>query len=62
MEEIILSRDGKLTGKIATISYRWCSGCQRDNECYIVHWEDGTVTKPCTAGVKKNKNGILQII
>ena len=62
MEEIILSRNGKLKGKIKTVSYRYCAGCQKDHECYIVHWEDGTLTKPCTAGVRKNKDGILQII
>lgn len=61
MKEMLLSRSGEKAGIILEQSSRYCTACQRTNSCYIVYWPDGKVTKPCTAGVYRNENGILQI-
>lgn len=39
-------------GVVISISNRYCAACGHDHECYIVKWDDGAKTKPCTAGVK----------
>lgn len=58
----ILSRDGKERGRVQRISSRFCAACQANHTCYIVLWDDTTKTKPCTAGVKTNPDGTLQIM
>lgn len=58
----LLSRDGKEKGIVRQISSRYCAGCQSNHPCYIVLWDDATTTKPCTAGVKTNPDGTLQIM
>lgn len=57
-----LSSDGKIKGVVKTISERYCAACQCTHTCYIVDWEDGVRTKPCTAGVRVNPGGTLQIM
>lgn len=48
----IWSRGRKEKGVVTKLSERYCAGCQSTHTCYIVKWDDGTTTKPCTAGVK----------
>ena len=55
-----LSRDAAIKGHVEKISSRRCAVCSYCT-CYIVRWEDGTVTKPCVRGVGYNADGILQI-
>ena len=59
--ETIRSRDGSISGKITGVSERYCAACQVVHSCYLVKWEDGKRTKPCTKGVKTLSNGELQI-
>lgn len=56
----IWARDMRVKGKIRKLSSRYCAVCGY-HDCYIVDWEDGTVTKPCTRGVSVTKHGELKI-
>ena len=56
----IWARDCSVKGKVIKESERYCAVCGR-HACYIVHWEDGTMTKPCTKGVLYQENGDLII-
>jgi hypothetical protein len=47
----IWSRGHEEKGIVTNESERYCAVCGR-HSCYIVKWDDGTITKPCTAGVK----------
>lgn len=58
---IILSRNGKTRGTITGASARYCAACGRNHPCFLVTWEDGQKTKPCTRGVKQVSTGVLQI-
>lgn len=51
-----------IKGTVKSVSSRYCAACQSTHTCYIVKWDDGTTTKPCTAGVKVNSDGTLQIM
>lgn len=42
------SRDRAIKGTVTGISQRRCAACGRTHTCYIVKWDDGTTTKPCT--------------
>ena len=55
------SRDRVFRGTVTKISRRYCAACGGDHDCYIVHWDDGTVTKPCANGVEYDTNGDLII-
>jgi hypothetical protein len=50
--KIIWARGRKEKGIVVKESFRWCAACGRNHDCYIVKWDDGTKTKPCTAGIK----------
>ncbi len=52
----IWSRGRTEKGTITKESHRWCAGCGRHHSCYIVKWDDGSITKPCTAGVKQSND------
>lgn len=56
----IWDRNLEMKGIITKESERYCSICGR-HSCYIVLWDDGTRTKPCTAGVSYLPNGDLII-
>lgn len=56
----IWSRDHKIKGRITHESERYCAACGR-HSCYIVKWDDNTITKPCTKGVSCLPNGDLII-
>ena len=56
----IYARNRTSVGKVRKVSYRRCAVCG-DHSCYIVDWEDGGMTKPCTCGVKTNPDGTLEI-
>lgn len=58
--KIIWSRGHKERGVVTNESERYCAVCGR-HSCLIVKWDDGTKTKPCTAGVKCLSNGELEI-
>ena len=49
--KIIWSREHKERGVVTNESERYCAVCGR-HSCLIVKWDDGTKTKPCTAGIK----------
>ena len=49
--KIIWSRGKEIKGIVKSISSRYCAACGRNHRCYIVRWDDGTMTKPCSAGV-----------
>ena len=48
----ILSRGGKHKGTVTGVSSRYCKACGMNHPCFLVTWEDGKKTKPCTAGVE----------
>lgn len=48
-------------GIVRKESERYCAACGR-HSCLIVDWDDGKMTKPCTAGVKCLPNGDLEIM
>lgn len=50
--KVIWSRGRKVKGMVTAVSERYCTVCGR-HTCYIVRWDDGTKTKPCTAGVRE---------
>jgi hypothetical protein len=60
MEGFIMSAIGKIIwnkghtakGVVTNEGYRYCAACGRDHACFIVHWDDGSRSKPCTAGIK----------
>ena len=54
----MLSRDGALKGVITGVSSRYCAGCGMNHPCYLVTWENGRKTKPCTKGCKEVGNKI----
>lgn len=54
----IWSRDHKIKGTVKTISSRLCAACGY-HSCYIVKWEDGKTTKPCTKGVGYIGNDLI---
>ena len=56
----IWARDMSVKGKVRKISSRYCAVCGY-HDCYIVDWDDGSVTKPCTKGVCYTHNGDLVI-
>lgn len=56
----IWDRNLEMKGIITKESKRHCAVCGR-HSCYIVLWDDGTRTKPCTAGVSYLPNGDLII-
>lgn len=56
----ILSSDRLHKGIITKESERYCAVCGW-HSCYIVRWDDGTMTKPCTAGVSYDRDSILII-
>lgn len=58
--KIIWSRGQKEKGIVTSESERYCAVCGR-HACYIVKWNDGKTTKPCTHGVKRLSNGELEI-
>lgn len=57
----VISRDGKEKGRL-TGGERVCQleGCTGNR--VGVRWEDGTLTFPCTKGMKYLKNGDLKIV
>lgn len=57
----IWSREHKEKGIVVNESERYCAVCGR-HSCYIVKWEDGKKTKPCTHGIKRLSNGDLEIM
>lgn len=61
-ENMILSRGSLKTGEILYVSRRYYAACQMNTRCYVVRWQDGSVTKPCATGIHRNADGILQII
>lgn len=58
--KIIWASDRSIKGTVRKISSRYCAVCGQ-HDCYIVDWEDGSVTKPCTSGVRYTDNGDLII-
>ena len=58
--KIIYARNRTSIGKVRKVSYRRCAVCGY-HSCYIVDWEDNSMTKPCTCGVKSNPDGTLEI-
>ena len=56
----IYARGKTMAGTVRCVSYRHCAACGQ-HSCYIVDWPDGHMTKPCTAGVKTNPDGTLEI-
>ena len=58
--KIIYSATRKVQGKVTNISSRYCSACGREHHCYIVKWDDGSRSRPCTAAVSVNPDGTLQ--
>ena len=56
----IWSRDMKESGIVMAESHRRCVACGY-HSCYIVRWNDDSITKPCTKGVSTLKNGDLKI-
>ena len=67
----IYSKNGVYTGVVLKISSKscfecgkhrhCCAGCDNHHICYVVQWDDGKVTNPCTSGVKYNLDGSLTI-
>lgn len=60
--QTMLSRDGNIKGVVTGVSSRYCAACERNHPCYLVTWEHGKKTKPCTKGVKELPHGGLQIV
>ena len=58
---VVLSRDGKLKGKL-TGGERVCQMESCGGIRYGVRWEDGTLTFPCSAGLRWVSNTKLRII
>ena len=61
VEKNIWDRNHTVKGIVIKESERYCTVCGR-HSCYIVKWEDGQKTKPCTCGVKLLEDGDLQIM
>lgn len=57
----LLSRSGESTGRVVSLSERYCAACGTNHTCAIVCWPDHKITKPCTAGIYLNKKGDWQI-
>lgn len=58
----IWTRDHSEYGIVQKESHRYCAACGFTHSCYIVKWNDGTITKPCTKGVEVLPNGDLHIM
>ena len=58
----IWSRGKTISGIVKAESRRYCGACMRVHACYVVLWDDGSTTKPCTAGVEFLDNGDLHIM
>ncbi len=58
----IWNRDKAISGIIQAKTRRYCAACQRVHDSYIVLWDNGMKTKPCTAGVEFLENGDLHIM
>lgn len=56
----VLSRDGRIKGRIVGSGHTWCGACQR--ACRIgVRWEDGKLTRPCVRAMKQLEDGSWQL-
>lgn len=53
------SRNKTSKGRIVGVSNRYCAGCQGMHSCYIVQWENGLKTKPCTNGVSVEGSDLI---
>lgn len=58
--KIIWDRTHTHKGVIIKESERYCIVCGR-HSCYIVEWDDGMRTKPCTNGVYTLQDDEFQI-
>lgn len=57
----IWSRNKAVKGVVTAISHRACAVCGYGT-CYIVKWDDGKITKPCTKSVGYTPEGDLLIL
>lgn len=54
----IFSRDKSVKGVVTGVSARYCAACERCHPCYLVTWENGKKTKPCTKSVGETIGGL----
>lgn len=59
---VVLSRDGKVKGKVINEHAKQCKmeGCRHD--CASVRWEDGKLTYPCWGGLESVAKDTYQLM